>query len=53
MMIIIMRMTMTKILMRLEEPIQNTINGNLESSQIMTLRMTFVIQKLRLIILLI
>ena len=44
MMIMTMRMRLTKSLMKLEEQNSNTINNNMKGSQLMTFRMNFVIQ---------
>ena len=44
MMIMTMRMRLTKSLMKLEEKNYNTINNNMKGSQLMTFRMNFVIQ---------
>ena len=44
MMIMTMRMRLTKSLMKLKEQNSNTINNNMKGSQLMTFRMNFVIQ---------
>ena len=44
MMIMTMRVRLTKSLMKLEEQNSNTINNNMKGSQLMTFRMNFVIQ---------
>ena len=44
MMIMTMRVRLTKSLMKLEEQNSNTIKNNIKGSQLMTFRMNFVIQ---------
>ena len=44
MMIMTMRMRLTRSLMKFEEQNSNTINNNMNGSQLMTFRMNFVIQ---------